>query len=586
MKKPLSCIALLIMMWACLPSFVSAHAYILQSTPMQDAELIASPSVIRITFTEKIDTKLSSITLQNTADGSRIAPTAEAVEPTASSTLVETAMPAVTTELNADVSADGGLQTPLPTAETIDQPEGKEAEASTDAAATDEETEHIHTEGEHDHTDGHGLMVLLRVLDVLAGAVLAGLLFFRLFIWREAGDEAPFGFTLRAERIVITAAALVWVISGWIRLSMLSEQFGSLSYYTLAAETMIGKIAVLRPAGALLVLLLAFAPVRERLWANRVKLIAVAALIVTFPLTGHAYAAVKDAAAAVAAHAVHMCAAAIWFGGLGGLLSLTFCRHAIDRLNQTATRFSEWAWPSMSLILVSGVWLSLARLSSWRELLSTEYGQLIFAKSCLMLLVLVIAALHTLVFMPNIAKAMAAGSLPPAELSQTATARGLLLGVRIEVLLAISLFVLAGWLSSTSPPSDADTQRQREPFYWHVMGEQAHMSLRMADEEASEEQTVRLDVWLPEGMGAPVSAAAAITPQRNGQAEPGGEQVTIPLELQPEAVELYEYPGFTKYTYLAAGAFVDYTIESLITVDVSDADGNDFHYEKAIGRER
>jgi hypothetical protein len=142
------------------------------------------------------------------------------------------------------------------------------------------------------------------------------------------------------------------------------------------------------------------------------------------------------------------------------------------------------------------------------------------------------------------------------------------------VLQAAVLFVLAGWLSSTSPPPGAASEA--EPIYWHVMGDQAHMSMRIDDAEASGGQVARLDIWLPEGMGAPVSAIAKVAVNSGGQ-------ITIPLQLQPAAAELYEYPGFKKYTYLAEGAFIDETKESLITVDIGDGDGNSFHYERAVG---
>ncbi|RCW47467.1 putative copper export protein [Paenibacillus prosopidis] len=703
------------MIWACLPGFVSAHAYILQSTPLQNAELTDSPSTIRIKFTEKIDTKLSTITLHNSADGSSIPGTLSSEgDVTLLYTIpkldkgvykvswqvlsldthitdgsfrfavgmkLEQTKPDETISLDGDPGQPGnsagsdsgataspkpgGSQTTKPSAiakpkpssspspspsagqtaagsETMPSPTPKPTlvndtgnvesspTSSTDKAAsesgdadsaldednglaagasggpkatdnigslgagrtsvdesitTQEEVDeaaltelsapdeggYSHAEGEHNHAGGNGLMITLRVFDIFTGALLAGILFFRYVIWREHEAAAPFGFSLMAERIVIGTASLIWIGSGLIRLSMLSEHFGGLSLYTVATGTVLGKVASLRPAGALFLLLLAFAPVRERLWANRIKLAAAAALIVTFPLTGHAYASVSDAAAAVIAHTVHMGAAAIWFGGLAGLLSLTFDREAVTRLNRIAERFSVWALPSMALILVSGIWLSITRLSSWGQLVTTEYGRLILAKSGFMLLVLVIAALHKLLFMPRIAQA--AANQP----QMRAASRGLMLGIRFEVLLAVLLFVLAGWLSSTPPPPDAASQPGAEPVYWHVMGDQAHMSMRISDDEASGEQAARLDVWLPEGMGAPVSAIAKVTVKSGGQ-------VSIPLDLQPAAAELYEYPGFTKYTYLAKGVFIDETKESLITIDLSDEEGNSFHYEHAVGR--
>lgn len=699
------------MIWACLPGFVSAHAYILQSTPLQDAELTDSPSTIRIKFTEKIDTKLSTITLQNSADGSSIPGTLSSEGAVtllytipkldkgvykvswqvlsldthitdgsfrfAVGMKLEQTKPDETVSLDGDpgqpgdsagsesgataAPKPGGSQTTKPTAtanpkpspspsagqtaagpetmaspapkptsvndtekvessptsstdkavsetgdadSALDEDNGLAAGASGGSETTDytgslgadrtsvdesittqeeadkaastalsapDEGGRSHAEGEHNHTGGNGLMIMLRVLDILTGALLAGILFFRYVIWREHEAGAPFGFSLKAERIVIGAASLIWIVSGFIRLSMLSEQFGGLSLYMVTTGTVLGKVATLRPAGVLFLLLLSFAPVRERLWANRIKFAAAAALIVTFPLTGHAYASVSDVAAAVIAHTVHMGAAAIWFGGLTGLFSLTFDREAVARLNRIAARFSVWALPSMALILVSGIWLSVARLSTWGQLTTTEYGRLILGKSGFMLLVLVIAALHKLLFMPRIAKAAAD------QPQMRAAARGLMLGIRFEVLLAVLSFVLAGWLSSTSPPPDAASQPGAEPVYWHVMGDQAHMSMRISDNEASGKQVVRLDIWLPEGMGAPVSAIAKVTAKNGGQ-------VSIPLELQPAAAELYEYPGFTKYTYLAEGVFIDDTRESLITVDVSDEEGNSFHYEHAVGR--
>ncbi|MEV5027280.1 CopD family protein [Paenibacillus sp. LPE1-1-1.1] len=695
MKKRINWITLFIMMWACMPGFVSAHAYIAQSAPYQDAELTESPTAIRIKFTEKIDTKLSSISLQRVDDGAAIAGTLSAEgDQTLIYTIpklengvyeagwqvlsldshmtdgsfqfavgvkLEHSKPDDTVSLDGDGNGSAGdgtgngaeatvkpestakpaptkkpSSTPRPTAaakpndtpiaageasvapsaageassepsapaasDSGDKPaatpdtatagssgSGNGGEASpsaagaepadaaspqTEAGGTSQASGHgdhdghggsSHAEeGEHEHTGGHGSMVALRVLDILVSVLLTGILFFRYVIWRDGEKKAPIGFSLRAERIVIGAAAFVWLISGLSRLTMLSEQFGGAALYDLASGTMIGRMAVLRTALAILALLLAFAPSRERLWANPLKFAAASAIIVTFPLTGHAYAALEGAAAAIIAHTIHMGAAAIWFGGLAGLLSLTFERDAADRLNQSAARFAIWALPSMGLILISGIWLAAARLSAWEQLLATPYGRLITAKTGFMLLVLAIAAFHRLVFMPRIAQGL--------------SGRGLLLGIRAEVLLAVALFVLAGWLSSTSPPADA-AQKLSEPIYWHVMGDKAHMSMRISEDEQSKVQTARLDVWLPEGQGAAASVMAVVAPKDNKN----GEEVPIPLGLQPRAAELFEYPGFTKYTYLASGEFIDDKQASLITIDVLDEEGNSFHYERLTG---
>jgi putative copper export protein/methionine-rich copper-binding protein CopC len=686
-----------------MPGLVSAHAYIAKSTPYQDAELTEAPAAIRITFTEKIDLKLSNISLEREDNGTTITgklsgeddltliytipklekgiyqvnwqvlsldshmtdgtyrfavgtkladaapddtvsldgnssgnagsgagsgakPTAkpavtakpaqtktpsEQPKPAATPKPAVTPLPAASSspaetaaqESKADIaletdqaangvlgsagdpaggdiagSANVGSADAAPDAlDAGDTPKQADSgEAASSHAGHGEHAGGSHAEeGGHEHSGGQQLMVMLRVLDILAGVMLAGILFFRYVIWRNNEIQAPYGFSLRAERLVIGITAAAWIISGLTRLSMLSNQFGGVTIVELVNGTMIGKIAALRPGLALFALLLAFAPVRERNWANPLKFAAAAGLILTFPLTGHAYAAMKDAALAITSHAVHMSAAAIWFGGLAGLFSLTFSRSAIDRLNQAAVRFSRWALPSMALILISGIWLSAARLSAWEQLFTSAYGKLIVAKSFFMLLVLVIAALHKLVFMPRIAQSRA----PKAT-------RGLLLGVRIEVLLAVALFVLAGWLSSTSPPEEAAVQKLSEPIYWHVMGDKAHMSMRISANEKTEEQAAKLDVWLPEGLGAPVSASADVTLVPDGSSADNNQNTnkkSIPLELQPAANEPFEYPGFTKYTYRATGEFIDDKQQSLITVDIKDTKGNDFHYEREIG---
>ncbi|MGO4546838.1 copper resistance protein CopC [Paenibacillus sp. 2TAB23] len=695
MKRALKCIMVLMVMWACLPSLVSAHAYIAQSTPYSDAELTAAPPAIRLTFTEKIDTKLSNVTLKRIDNGAETAgvlsgdeditliytipklndgiyevswqvlsldshitdgsfqfavgtklahtkpddtvsldgggkgstdtgsadspaatvkptstvkpkPTAKpsstpkptaAISPSAApqetvattaapvetETVATTAVPVETetaasspeaTELPAvlDDGGEGSGKAGVGNASTPTADESSDSEAAAEtpplkeaASGSSEHNGSSHAEaGEHEHKGGHGSMVALRVLDILTSVLLLGILFFRYAMWREDEAKPPFGFSLHAERIVTAAAVFVWIITGLTRLSMLSEQFGGISLYALATGSMIGKVAILRPALALLLLLLAFAPSKERIWANPVKFVAAAALIASFPLTGHAYASLVGASTAIVAHVFHMAAAAVWFGGLAGLFAMTFEKKAAERLNEAAVRFSSWALPSMLLVLLSGIWLASARLSAWGELFSTAYGKLIVAKIGLMLLVLVIAALHMFVFMPRISKADAR--------------RGLLLGIRAEVLLAVALFVAAGWLSSTSPPAESASALS-EPIYWHVMGDKAHMSMRISDSEQSKEQSARLDVWLPEGQDAPVSAKAVVT------VDGISGQLPMPLALQPLEEELFEYPGYTKYTYRAAGAFIKSNQNSLIQIDIEDGEGNKFHYERSFGDE-
>ncbi|MDQ0112025.1 copper resistance protein CopC [Paenibacillus harenae] len=724
MIKRISLISITIwFMWACLPSFVSAHAYLSHSTPLQDAELQASPGAVKLTFTEKIDTKLSSVTLVKAGDGSSITGKLSA---DGDRTLIYTipkldngeykvvwqvlsldthitdgsfrfavggeltlTQPDETASLDgggSDDSAAGGsvdsgvkpADTSRPTASAKPKPpaygepqpsakpkpsgmsgkgdaddsdvsstpppsqggtsvegsEGVEAqeagstaeiettlipyEATTDAptvnieveeqgkgngdnssthgnspetdAASEVEQEmlgsnadgeHNHAGDEHDHEGGQKLITALRIADVLVSAWLAALLFFRYCIWRDYATDAPSCFTQRAERVAMAVAVAVWLATGLWRLTMLSNDLGGIPLQQIATGTMVGKIAVLRPLAAALLLLLAFAPAREQRFANIVKAAAAACVIMTFPLTGHAYAELTVAGAAILAHAVHMGAAAIWLGGLAGLVSLTCSRHAATALKLTAERFSLWALPSMMLIVASGIWLSARRLSSWKQLVTEDYGNLIVIKSGLLLLVLVIAAVHRVVFMPRLAKAQEAGDAAKADESKrTAALRRLLIGVRVEILLAAALFVMAGMLSTTSPPSESASQAEGMPFYWHVMGEQAHMTLRIHEDNDSGSQKANLHVWLPEGSGPPEKIDVSIVPNSEREADSKQLPQAIPFKLQPPEADARSYPGFIKYTFDAVGAFIERSVDYVITVDIIDALDNDFHYER------
>lgn len=704
-------------MWACLPSFVSAHAYLSHSTPLQDAELQASPGAIKLTFTEKIDTKLSSITLVKAGDGSSIAgklsadgdmtliytmpkldngeykvvwqvlsldthitdgsfrfavgsklaqtkpdetasldgggsedsaaggiedsgekpaasskpsaddkpqpsakpkpsdtigaddsdvssttPPAQSGSPIEGSATVDgqkAGTPAATETPPTPGEADSEATSEPPTGETTATDKGGRSTDITPASDNSPETNaaseveqemlgtnadggHNHAGGEHDHAGGLKLMAALRIADVLVSALLASLLFFRYCIWRDYAADAPICFTQRAERLVMAVAVAVWLATGLWRLTMLSNDLGGIPLQQIATGTMVGKIAVLRPLAAALLLLLAFAPAREQRFANIVKTAVAVAIIVTFPLTGHAYAELTDAGAAIFAHAVHMGAAAIWLGGLAGLVSvsLTNNRQAVTALKHAAERFSLWAFPSMMLIIVSGVWLSAKRLSSWKQLVTEDYGSLILIKSGLLLLVLVIGAMHRVVFMPRLAKAQAAGDAFDGSKGITPM-KGLLIGVRLEILLAAALFVLAGMLSTTSPPSESAAQAGGLPFYWHVMGEQAHMTLRIdEDSDSSGSQKARLHVWLPEGSGPPKTIVVSTVPKSDREADSKQLPQAIPFELQPAEADAASYPGFIKYTYEAAGAMIDASVNYVIKVDIIDALGNDFHYER------
>lgn len=700
MKKIYSQLAILLILWACLPSFVSAHAYIYQSAPLADAELKTSPSEIKLTFTEKVDTKLSSIKLLDNADGKEIkgslsndgdqtliytipelskgiykvkwqvlsldthvtdgsylfavgvelesqAPedtlsldgaatdlaangdTEQAetpnpalkpeitvqpspmAKPDATTAPLETSPPTVTVKpdatpipgtsdqqaepssVNSELNEEEGstaaneLSTDSPEekdgditssemkiVESADDIKRVDAASEHDEATTSvEQNHHDHDQDQdldHEHAGGHTLMVIIRVAEVLSAIAAGGVLFFRYALWRKEKESPPWGFSLRAERIILLTAVLILLVTGWARLDMLSNQFDGVSWSDILSSTMVGRVAVMRPSAALFMLLLAFAPEKEHVWTNPLKWVIAIAVTATFPLTGHAYAAADDALAAILTHIIHMGAGAIWFGGLAGIWSLTYKESATGQLTAVADRFPQYALPSIAVVSISGVWLTAAQLSFWSQLWSSEYGRLALVKCGLMLLVIVAAVIHK-------------------GLRSRPQGKGaLVIGVRIEAALAAALIVFAGWLSTTSPPEPERHEVFSEPFYWHVMGEKAHMTLRIDPTKDINSQRVRLYVWLGENSGAPASAQVRLVSGNEGDSSNAGSKdpIVVPVEGVPLENEPFEFPGFKKYAYQSEGSYIPPKFAGTVEVEVTESSGESYRYERKLSLQR
>lgn len=116
----------------------------------------------------------------------------------------------------------------------------------------------------------------------------------------------------------------------------------------------------------------------------RVPLVASLLGVLTPAVTGHAGSA-PDHQLAVVTIALHAGAAAMWVGGLGGLLVLLAGRRRL--LAEALPRFSLLAGYCVGALAITGVLNAAVRLESWSALLTTGYGALILVKAgCLLIL--------------------------------------------------------------------------------------------------------------------------------------------------------------------------------------------------------
>ncbi|GAB2605988.1 copper resistance protein D [Paractinoplanes abujensis] len=105
--------------------------------------------------------------------------------------------------------------------------------------------------------------------------------------------------------------------------------------------------------------------------------------------TGHS-AGAGNHQIAVSSLALHVLAAALWVGGLAGLLLVR--RHR--RFAETAARYSRLALACFAVTAISGSVNAGIRLGSWQTLWSSPYGLMVLLKVLALLAVGVIGAVH------------------------------------------------------------------------------------------------------------------------------------------------------------------------------------------------
>ena len=149
------------------------------------------------------------------------------------------------------------------------------------------------------------------------------------------------------------------------------------------------------------------------------------------------------------ADAVHVVAAASWFGGLVFLV-LTLLRRGKDRdpvaLGGVVRRFSLLATVCVIAVTIAGLTLGWSEVRAWRALTSTTYGRLLMIKVGLVIPIVLIAAYNHFRLVPAIQEAAAKGR---------DAFRYLLRTVRFESLGLVVVLVLTAALVSTPPARTA-----------------------------------------------------------------------------------------------------------------------------------
>jgi copper transport protein len=175
------------------------------------------------------------------------------------------------------------------------------------------------------------------------------------------------------------------------------------------------------------------------------------AVTISFAVWGHA-TELAPRAVSLVADAVHATAAALWLGGLIGLVMVLSLRSA-ETVRSTAgiiSRFSRMAFWSVIALAIAGLTLTITGSdASLDAIVTTTWGQLVLAKVGLTLIVVIIAAWNRRTLVPSLTT--------PTETTNDLSIRwaALLRTVRTEALVLVVVVCLTAVLVNIPPARTA-----------------------------------------------------------------------------------------------------------------------------------
>src|SRR5690606_19175403 len=114
-----------------------------------------------------------------------------------------------------------------------------------------------------------------------------------------------------------------------------------------------------------------------------------------------------------------------------------------------------------------------------------------------------------------------------------------------------------------------------EPLYWHVMGEDIHMTAEITPNTPGA-NAFSVKVWLPEQIGEPKKVQMLLIPGSSGD---DAAPLEVPLEPDIDPDEPNFFPGFHRYDYKAEGPYLPYPGQWHVQIRVMDPNDNETVYD-------
>jgi copper transport protein len=391
----------------------AAHAYVVDTDPLDGSVLTASPDRLRVTFNESIRLPSDAVELyDSTGKPVPVRVDGRGSGFTASPERLAAGTYALTWRI---VSADGhpvagslSFSVIRPSATVVDPPSGLTVESGSPLAE-------LH----------HGFEYAMLLLAV-------GLLVFRIFLLPDHGVTVEI--IGRLDRLLLTAA----VIAGVLSVTLAALDAGS----WLSSALLVGGLAAaLAGVGKG-----AYSPAST--W-TRVGLAAAGLALASETIVGHTRAA-EPMVGVILVDLAHLAAGAVWFGGLVGLaLALPSLSRRESLAVQALSTFSAWGAVMLAILVSAGLVLTWRIVQTWDNLWHSPFGHLLLVKVGLVAVIAGIAAVNRFILLPRSRAAVG----HEANLRASRVVRWAVLA---EATLIVAVLLVTGFLVDRSPQVDQD----------------------------------------------------------------------------------------------------------------------------------
>lgn len=433
-RQLVAALAILVGVLALGTTAASAHATLESSSPADGQSVLTSPSEIRITFSEAVTTISGGLSVLD-ADGKTV--DVGNSEVVGGRTLVapisETLSDGTYVATYRVLSADG-------------HPVSGSLLFAVGAGALDRSAQ--------PSSSGDRLWEIIggisRFIMYLAALVAAGVAFFLAFIHDHAEDRwriVPF---VRIGSILALLSAIGIVMSQAALLT--GKGAGAVTDSTVLRDVLnqnLGWSLALLMIGLAAVHLSTDIP--KKVVSQSLAVYGGLAVTVSFAVWGHA-TELSPTAISLAADAIHATAAALWLGGLVGLVMVLSVRTP-ETVRATAGiigRFSRMAFWSVIALTLAGLTLTITGSgASLNSILTTTWGQLVLAKIGLTLIIVLIAAWNRRTLVPSLTS--------PTENTGELAVRWatLLRTIRAEAVLLVAVVALTAIVVNVPPARTA-----------------------------------------------------------------------------------------------------------------------------------